>query len=752
MADGTIIIDTKLDNSGVENGLNKLSSVANKGALAIGSALTVATGVLTKFGTSAIKTASDLQEVQNVVDVTFGKNANKIYDWANKASMSFGMSKLQAEQFTGTLGAMMKSMGLTDTAVVDMSTSMTGLAGDFASFYNLPIEEAFAKIRSGISGETEPLKQLGINMSVANLEAYALSQGITKSYQSMTQAEQATLRYNYLMNASKDAQGDFARTSDSLANQLRIAQLNLSSLGAEIGELLIPVAQECVKNFNTLTTKLRETFKSEEIQESIRSIATAIGELITKIAEFVSEHIDDFLKGFQWILENANSIAAGIIAIVTALKAMSAATTVLKLIDAFNKAKAATEGLTVAQWLLNSSLLANPIVLIVGLVAGLVAAFIYLWNTSEGFRNFWIGLWESIKEVTSTVVDWICSFFTDTIPSAFNAVVDFFKNNWQGILMFLVNPFVGGFKLLYDNCESFRNFITNSLNSIISFFTQTIPQFVSSIITWISEIPNKVAYGIGYLNAMFIKGCSDAYNTFMNWCVSTYNTVVQYFTNMYNSIVNIISNLPGAIWNWLVNAYNTVVTWGSNLVNAGYNAAVGLVNSVVNTISSIPSHMLSIGRNIVQGLWNGIVGAKNWLISKVSGFVNSIVEGFKDGLGIHSPSRVMRDMVGIYIPQGIGVGIDKEMPNLQSQIDGNLNNLYSQLKGTVDIETAKVTTQVVASSNLSLSSSDKPIEDNNSNIQGVTSSIKNYYVDGKEFLEVLAPYMDEVMDEWRTSR
>ena len=142
------------------------------------------------------------------------------------------------------MGAMLKSMGLSDDAVLDMSTSMTGRAGDFASFYNLPIEEAFQKIRSGISGETEPLKELGINMSVANLEAYALSQGIDKSYNSMTQAEQATLRYNFLMAASANAQGDAARTNGTLAGQLRKAQLEVQNLSGAIGMSLLPMAQE----------------------------------------------------------------------------------------------------------------------------------------------------------------------------------------------------------------------------------------------------------------------------------------------------------------------------------------------------------------------------------------------------------------------------------------------------------------------------------------------------------------------------
>lgn len=218
-------------------------AAATKIAKAIGSAFV--TKKVIEFGKAAIGVASDLNEVQNVVDTTFGTDgAIKINEWARNAAESFGESELQAKQFTSTLGAMFKSMGVGQADMEEMSMSLAGLAGDMASFYNLDPTEAFEKLRSGISGETEPLKQLGINMSVVNLEAFAMAEGITKSYQEMTQAEQATLRYQYIMSATADAQGDFADTSDSFANQQRILQLEIQTLAAEIGQDLMPIAQE----------------------------------------------------------------------------------------------------------------------------------------------------------------------------------------------------------------------------------------------------------------------------------------------------------------------------------------------------------------------------------------------------------------------------------------------------------------------------------------------------------------------------
>lgn len=233
-----------------------------KTAFAFSLGATIADGIksigsaIKDFAVDSVQVASDLQEVQNVVDVTFGNDAKTIETWAKKANKQFGLTELQAKKYTSTLGAMMKSSGLTGNAITSMSTDLAGLTADMASFYNLDFETAFEKIRSGISGETEPLKQLGINMSVANLEAYALSEGITKSYESMTQAEQVTLRYNYLMQATADAQGDFARTSDSLANSQRLFSTNIDTLKANIGEGLLPVINSAVGAVNDLFAAL----------------------------------------------------------------------------------------------------------------------------------------------------------------------------------------------------------------------------------------------------------------------------------------------------------------------------------------------------------------------------------------------------------------------------------------------------------------------------------------------------------------
>ena len=245
--------------------------------------------MLLDFGKAAINAASDLQEVQNVVDVTFGESANEINAWAKNAINQFGLTETQAKRFASTMGAMMKSSGIASKDITEMSENLAGLAADMASFYNLDFDEAFNKIRSGISGETEPLKQLGINMSVANLEAFALSQGLKKTFNEMSQGEQVMLRYQYLMQATADAQGDFSRTSDGFANGLRLLQNNFESLKTTIGTALIEPVSRAIGFLNEMMGLLNPESKQKTVLDDFANIDLQTQEKLEKVQEVKAE-------------------------------------------------------------------------------------------------------------------------------------------------------------------------------------------------------------------------------------------------------------------------------------------------------------------------------------------------------------------------------------------------------------------------------------------------------------------------------
>ena len=211
---------------------------------------------LLQFGQQAFELGSAITEVENVVDVAFGSMADKAYEFASTATEQYGLSELAAKQYAGTMMAMLNSTGVAQDAAAEMSITLAGLAGDLASFHNISTDEAFMKLRSAIAGETEPMRQLGVNMTVAALQSYALSQGITKSWQSMTQAEQAMLRYNYIMSATSQQQGDFARTVNSFANQWRILTVNVQQFEAVVGQGLIAAVLPAIQAINALFSVL----------------------------------------------------------------------------------------------------------------------------------------------------------------------------------------------------------------------------------------------------------------------------------------------------------------------------------------------------------------------------------------------------------------------------------------------------------------------------------------------------------------
>lgn len=234
--------------------LEGITGMAKKAGMALGAAFGVKK--IVDFGKQCLELGSDLAEVQNVVDVTFPSMTAQVDKFAKNAAQSFGLSETMAKQYTGTFGTMAKAFGFTEQQAYDMGSTLTGLAGDVASFYNLSQDEAYTKIKSVFTGETESLKDLGVVMTQTALDSYALANGFGKTTAAMTEAEKVALRYQFVQDQLSAAQGDFARTSDSWANQCRILSLQLQSLMATIGQGLINLFTPVIKVINTVIGKL----------------------------------------------------------------------------------------------------------------------------------------------------------------------------------------------------------------------------------------------------------------------------------------------------------------------------------------------------------------------------------------------------------------------------------------------------------------------------------------------------------------
>lgn len=251
---GQIGLDLTVNDRSFKKQMAGIQGMAKKAGAALAAAFAVKK--IIDFGASCIELGSDLAEVQNVVDVTFPRMSKKVDEFARNAAGSFGLSETMAKKFTGTFGAMAKAFGFNEQAAYEMSTALTGLAGDVASFYNISQDEAYTKLKSVFTGETESLKDLGIVMTQSALDSYALANGFGKTTAKMTEAEKVALRYKFVTDQLTLASGDFIRTSDGWANQVRILKLQFDSLKATIGQGLINVLTPVIKVINLIISKL----------------------------------------------------------------------------------------------------------------------------------------------------------------------------------------------------------------------------------------------------------------------------------------------------------------------------------------------------------------------------------------------------------------------------------------------------------------------------------------------------------------
>ena len=666
MSDGKIIINTEIDSSGAEKGVNSLKSKIGSGFKTMGATavkgVAAVTSALTTLGTYCVNVASDLTEVQNVVDTTFGDGAETINQWAKDASKNFGLTELQAKQFTGTLGAMMKSSGITGESLNTMSMDLAGLSADFASFYNLGHEEAFEKIKSGISGETEPLRSLGINMSVANMEAFALSKGINKSWNEMTQAEQTTLRYNYLMEKGADASGDFAKTLDtSLANQLRVAKNEITSLCGEIGQNLLPSVLNGTKVIREEIGKISDAFKTGGFNGMAEQIGASIGTLLTKIAEQLPNIVN--------------------------------------------------MGITIIQSLVNGIQQNLPLI---------------MQSAITIINNLTTGLLQMLPQLLDMGIQIICQLaigIGQQAPTLIPLMVDCIVN--------MVNTLINNLPLIIDaGMQLLDGLVTGILNALPKLI-ENIPKIIETIVTTLtSKLPDIIEKG-GDILLKLIDG-------------------------IINNLPKLIEAIPKIITSFVEGISNNL----PRIIEAGIliigKLTVGLIKAIPTLVAALPQIInaifqgfeqvdwAQIGVNIVKGIWNGIKSLAGWLWNKVSGFAGDIVDSFKSKLGIHSPSRVMRDMVGKFIPAGISVGIEKGMPKLENDTMVNLKSLYTKMQGVINSDSLGLGNRSVGNSYVN-----NIVNNTNPNIINKIANVLN--IDGREVATAIAPYQ-EVFDNYALGR
>lgn len=290
---GQIVLELGIDSSQIVNQLTGASNKASKQETSIFSGMgkkiagALSIAALAKFTKDCIEVGSNVTEVQNVVDTAFKDLAGSADEWASNAMTNFGLSELSAKKYMGVFGQMSNAMGITGQAALDMAENVTGLTGDVASFYNLGTDEAYTKLKSIWTGETETLKDLGVIMTQTNLDQYALNNGFGKTTAKMTEQEKVMLRYQYVTSALSNATGDFVKTQDSWANQTRILTLRFQQLKASLGKGFIALFTPILRGFNSLLAglqKVADGFASFVQMLTGADISSSMGSISADIA------------------------------------------------------------------------------------------------------------------------------------------------------------------------------------------------------------------------------------------------------------------------------------------------------------------------------------------------------------------------------------------------------------------------------------------------------------------------------------
>ena len=630
------------------DGIDGIMNLAAADGLDLATTSDIVTDALTAFGLSASDSAH------------FADVLAKASSSANTNVSMLGESFKYVAPVAGSLGYSAEdtaiALGLMANAGIKGSQSGTALRGALTRLIK-PTDDAAALMEEyglSLTNSDGSMKSLGEVMSMLRSNLGDLTEAEQAQIAAALFGQEAMSGMLSIINASdKDFQNltDQIYGADGAAKQMADTMLdNLS------GQLII-------------------------LKSSLEGAAIAFGELLLPLIKKITSAIQGLVDWVNNLSDRQKAIIvtiAGVLAVVGPIFIIGG-----KIVKLVGSVMGVIKVLKPAIAALNAVMLANPIILIITLIAGLIAALVTLYKKNETFRNFVDETWASIKNVVSTVVNALVTFFTETIPNALQSAIDWVKN---------------------------------FAHNIATFFTETIPEKISQLFDWFTRIPENIGYALGYALGTIARWIVDAWNSISEgvpkiiesigkffselpgkiWqaLLEVIDTLVKWITQAIEwakteipkfilTVVNFYLSLPGKIWNALLSALDKVKQWGTQLLSWAKTKIPEVVSSIIGFFKQLPTKIVEVGTNLVKGLWNGIKGAASWLKDKILGFGDSILSGFKKAFGIASPSKKTKEM-GKYLAEGLSLGIEDNEDMVIDSADSLAGGLLETLRSLME--------------------------------------------------------------------
>lgn len=709
--DGQITIQLKLETDGYEKSLKnvakKSSSMADiiKGTLVGKTLFSVASKGYQLIAGSVGKATARLDamgKATNVMSILSGS--------AEKASQVVqGLTDAVSDTAYGLDAAATSTQKLSTSGLdLDNSARMVKNLMDAVSFYgdgtNETLEnvvDAMAKMNSSgkISADQwQRLTDAGIPVlkifaektgkSMAEVsDAFSKGKISAQDFDAiLTDAlENGTQSFPAVAGKAKEMAGSFATSFSNMSARIAIGVANvITAFNNFVQDSGLPSIQTMIADFgsviknglNWVADNMPAILNGiidlvKKVSDSMPHLTNAIRTVVDYVQQNAGGAVDVIKEALKWLIDNIPAVTGVLDSLSPAIIAIGMAFATWKFLNTVKNVTSLLQtGFLNAIFNVSKAinlLSGHPIMLIVSAIAALVAGFLYLWNTSEDFRNFWIGLWDTVKTTAGTVMDGVVTFFTETIPEAFSSFVEACQSVADSVAVFFTETIP---QAISSFVQAVIQFFTVDLpynigygigwiigkiaefgQNLIDFATTTVPQFIQSVIDWFMQLPGQIAQWL-----------AETLSNIAQWGQDTISKGTEAASQFLTNVINWFQQLPGRVGDWLTSTIRNIGNWVTDMKNKAIEAGTKFKDGLVDEVKKIPGRMLSLGGDIVDGIKNGIKNAWSGLTSWFGNLAHGLVDGFKDALGIGSPSKEF-DKEARWIGPGVINGLKRTMPD-----------------------------------------------------------------------------------------